>query len=268
MARNRQDFTEILYLNLTGSNIAAFSYSENSYATQFLYKPPRNVCDDSWQTFKNARRSTTTNTTTLTAGSLSPLSTKYKGPLLMTNFATFGPDSFIDTFPAAYAAMEAESKATGAVTMDSSDIWIANPPLSNLILDKSEGPFYDLCISFDILGDEEWSPAGSSISARLQWFTNNADRFPSVFTAAAYLCNAQLLSDVYQNLGKDLEIPSISLLGIVLVSILIGIYLIPLLILGLYTGNPVRWTGHLDSFVMLRFRAPAGVKVFPIWTMC
>ncbi|KAJ5128653.1 hypothetical protein N7448_002371 [Penicillium atrosanguineum] len=112
----------------------------------------------------------------------------------MTNFATFGPDSFIDTFPAAYAAMEAESKATGAVTMDSSDIWIANPPLSNLILDKSEGPFYDLCISFDILGDEEWSPAGSSISARLQWFTNNADRFPSVFTAAAYLCNAQLLS--------------------------------------------------------------------------
>lgn len=306
MTRNRQDFTEVLYLNLTGSNIAASSYPDNTYATQYLYKitvnttsgyfelpnymndniagpllevDPENLCDekcmsqsseDSWQTWKYARRATTSNTTTLEAGSLSPIYTKYKGPLLMTALATFGPNSFIDTFPAAYAAMEAESKATSAITTGSSGVCTANPPLSNLVLDTSEGQFYDECIFFDILSDGEWYPAGSLISTWLQWFTNNADRFPSAFTAAAYLCNAQLLNalpgswDVYQDLGKDMKIPSISMVGIVLVSILMGIYLIPLLLLSLYAGNSVRWTGRLDSFVMLRFGAAAGDKVFPM----
>ncbi|KAJ5681713.1 uncharacterized protein N7477_001653 [Penicillium maclennaniae] len=282
MTRDRQDFTEVLYLNLTGSDIAAFSSAEYSYITQYLYKitvnttsgyfelpnymndniagplletDPENFCDEKCMV-QSSKYSWQTST--------------YDRPLLMTTLATFGPGSFIDTFPAAYAAIEAESKATGAINRNFSGVCIANPPLSNLILDTSEGRLDDECISFSIWTEDAWNPAGSLISTWLQWFTNGANRFPSVFTAAAYLCNAQLLNvlpgswDVYQDLGKDMEIPSISMGGIVLVSILMGFYLIPLLFLSLYAGFSVRWTSRLDSFVMLRIGAAAGDKVFPM----
>ncbi|KAJ5175617.1 uncharacterized protein N7482_001494 [Penicillium canariense] len=301
MTRNRQDFTEVLYLNLTGSDIATSSsdaaeylykitvsttsgyfelpnYMNNNTPGPLLESDPEDLCDekcmnqssrDSWQTwnYKYARRSTTTNTSTLEAGSLSPLNTTYKGPLLMTALATFGPNSFIDTFPASYAAIEAESKATSSIATELSDACIANPPLSNLLLDTSEGE--SLCVYADIWYGE-WYPAGSSISQWLSWFTNYADRLPTAFTAAAYLSNAQLLATipgswyVYQDLGENMEIPSISLTGIIVVSVLMGVYLLPLLALSLYAGYFARWTGRLDSFAMLRFGAFAGDKVFPM----
>jgi hypothetical protein len=43
-----------------------------------------------------------------------------------------------------------------------------------------------------------------------------------------------------------------------------ALYLLPLLALSLYAGLSHRWTERLDSFVMLRFGAFAGDKVFPL----
>jgi hypothetical protein len=58
--------------------------------------------------------------------------------------------------------------------------------------------------------------------------------------------------------------PFISLAGIIVVSVLMALYLIPLLALALYAGLSKSWTTRLDSFVMLRMGAAVGQRDLPM----
>lgn len=82
------------------------------------------------------------------------------------------------------------------------------------------------------------------------------------FGAAVYLANeAWLLSatlpslSVSYDLGTDTLVPAISLPGIVIISILLGIYLFMLVALAVYSYLQPSWTSQLDSFAMMRLGA-------------
>jgi hypothetical protein len=61
-----------------------------------------------------------------------------------------------------------------------------------------------------------------------------------------------------------MAIPDIRLAGLIVVSVLLGLYLLLLLALSLYGSWTPRWTHRLDSFAMLRFGAALGEGVFPL----
>lgn len=63
---------------------------------------------------------------------------------------------------------------------------------------------------------------------------------------------------------ETVVLPSISLAGIIVVSVLMALYLIPLLALALYAGLSKSWTTRLDSFVMLRMGAAVGQGNLPM----
>jgi hypothetical protein len=62
-------------------------------------------------------------------------------------------------------------------------------------------------------------------------------------------------------MGSDSQKPSISLAGIIVVSILIGIYLMAILATAIYASWFPRWTGSLDSFSLLRLGSSISEKV-------
>jgi hypothetical protein len=55
--------------------------------------------------------------------------------------------------------------------------------------------------------------------------------------------------------GADTQIPSISLAGIIVVSLLLAIFLVSLFIMASYASISSRWTDQLDSFAMMRIGA-------------
>lgn len=67
--------------------------------------------------------------------------------------------------------------------------------------------------------------------------------------------------DLCYDMGADLQIPSISLAGVIFVSILLAVDLLCLLALALYSSWIPRWTGQLDSFAMMRIGASISEKV-------
>lgn len=287
LTHNRQDFTETLYLNFTllsGDEYPAednfYRITVNTTAGYFelpnylnggvpgplLEDGPASLCDkhcmsqdywDSYQTPNLRRRADgTSNTTTLRNASWNAFYDQvYKGPLLMTALATFGPGSFFEEFTADFEAMQ-DAYGTGV----SEEICLSVPPLYNLLRNVDVG--YLQCGIYSIAGDVIWQ--------YIEQFTSSASLFPTVFTAAAYLANQNLMKQlpgawyVYQDLGVDIHIPSISRAGVIVVSVLMALYLVPLLCLSIYAGRYPRWTSRLDSFVMLRFGAFAGDKVFPL----
>lgn len=298
MTRNRQDFSEVLYLNMTQEEFSPGSYVSQGAGNKALYRitvnttagffelpnymnkglpgplldqDPVDLCDqhclNQSRTYSSNfyRRDEITASSTLKAASLGPISTQNKGPLLSIALATFGPGSFVDTVPTIYANLEEDDKVTDELSSSLRSICIGNPPLSNLLGPSSLG-----CISIGMSRDGTWYPAGSQIAQWIHRFQQGTGSIPSAFTAAAFLANKEFLSSkggrwsINQDLGTDMDLPTISLAGIIVVSILMGLYLLPLLALSLYAGYYPRWTERLDSFVMLRFGAFAGDKVFPL----
>lgn len=60
---------------------------------------------------------------------------------------------------------------------------------------------------------------------------------------------------IHQDPGEDVVMPSISLAGIIVVSVFLGIHLLGLLLLALYAAFSPTWTDHLDAFAMMRLGA-------------
>jgi hypothetical protein len=292
MARNRQDFSEVLYLNMTqeeyrsGNYQYLFQVTVNTTAGFFelpnymnkgvpgplLDQDPVELCDQhclsQLNTFYSGsyyRRDGVTVEGTLKAASLDPFSTDRKGPLLSAALASFGPGSFIDTFIATAAALEADDKVTGDVSSNLRYACVANPPLTNLM---GSSPLECVSVGIDI--DGNWYPVGSEIARWISLFQKDAKSIPKAFTSAAFLANQEFLSSqrgkwsIAHDLGADMNLPSISPAGTIVVTVLMALYLLPLLALSLYAGLSHRWTERLDSFVMLRFGAFAGDKVFPL----
>lgn len=260
--RNRHEFSEVLYLNMTqneyldGSgqavlyritvNTTAGFFELPNYMNQgvpgpLLDKDPVDICDQycleqnhTYYSGGYRRRDESTAGSTLKAASLDAISTKSKGPLLSGVIAMFGPGSFIDTFMATAAALE-EDKVTDEALSNLRDICIANAPLTNLLGTSSSG-----CMSIMSSVNGTWYPAGSQIADWIQQFEESADSIPLAFAGAAFLANQELLSSqaggwyIYQDLGIDMDLPSISREGIIVISILMGLYLVPLLAFSLY----------------------------------
>ncbi|RAO72455.1 uncharacterized protein BHQ10_008467 [Talaromyces amestolkiae] len=72
------------------------------------------------------------------------------------------------------------------------------------------------------------------------------------------------LNEVSKDNFETVMMPSISLAGIIVVSVLMALYLIPLLAFAAYAGLSKSWTVRLDSFVMLRMGAAIGQKDLPM----
>lgn len=91
----------------------------------------------------------------------------------------------------------------------------------------------------------------------------------NAFNAASFLANKAWMQHVAMSghdlhvsygTGKDTEVPTISLAGIVVVS---AIYLGSLIALGIYATYPPRWTDQLDSFAMMRIGSALAPDVPP-----
>jgi hypothetical protein len=294
--RDRQEFSEALYLNFTSTqgysgdtpadgklyritvNTTAGYFELPNYMNEgvpgpLLEQDPVNLCgaDCRYQTLDPdmsinwIRRDNITITSALDAASWDPIASANKGPLLTTALAMFGPGSFLDTFAAKLWAINDSFNRANF----SGDVCLDGPPLLNLILYESYGPKH-YCLDAYVGGRYMGSYADTLIHQWLGYFLDAEDRFPMLFTAAAFLSNKQLLESVtgqwwiHQDLGAEMTIPTISPAGIIVGSILMALYIIPMLGLAFYASCYPRWTERLDSFTMLRFGAAIGDKLLPL----
>ena len=90
------------------------------------------------------------------------------------------------------------------------------------------------------------------------------ERITNAFASAAFLANEAWLTSrshdrrwwvSYYDYGADTVVPAISSTGVLVISVLMGVFLITLLGLATYTAFQPRWTDQLDSFAMLRIGA-------------
>lgn len=186
-----------------------------------------------------------------------------KGPLLTTALALFGPGSFLDTFFASINVINASVQDSVGY---GGSFCVELAPLMNLFYANERYiASRDNCISLLISSSHVHHNNAHSLIA--EWLTDMYDsawNFPNIFTTAAFLSNKQCVESlqpvytIYQDPGSEMEIPDISLAGLIVVSILLGSYLLLLLALSLYGSWTPRWTYRLDSFAMLRFGAALG----------
>ncbi|CAN9092997.1 unnamed protein product [Alternaria alternata] len=95
------------------------------------------------------------------------------------------------------------------------------------------------------------------------------DRITNAFTSAAFLANEAWLSStafmktwsVTYDHGADTLVPVISRTGILVISVLLGVFLASLLGLAIYSAVLPRWTDQLDAFAMLRIGASISDKI-------
>ncbi|CAL5871866.1 uncharacterized protein PFLUO_LOCUS6120 [Penicillium psychrofluorescens] len=305
--RDRQEFTETLYLNIsvpqaveydsTPAGGALFEINVTTTAGYFELPnymndgmpgpllesdPTTNLCgtdciaqDTEVYAKKRMRRSSTaTGNTTFSPSN--GFTTVNKGPLLTTAYAMFGPGSFIETFPADFSVIENNipSSDVGGYTSYDVNACIALAPAMNLFSTPVDalGDNSDSCISISFIEPSEYS--GNAYQLIETWIlaiSSNQQQIPNAFTSAAFLSNKNLIESmepswvINQDLGSEMEIPDISLGGIIAVSVLMGLYLLPLLALAFYASRYPRWTRRLDSFAMLRLGASMGEEVFPMF---
>lgn len=245
-------------LNTTAGYFEVPNYMNNNLPGPLLAIDPLDACgsdcasQSEYVTGSNKRQEVKTrrdNTSSLleAASFNSSYNARYKGPLFTIAVALFGPGSFIDT----WLDTEADNDAAwveGSVA-EGGDSCASIAPM-NLLLPigeyyyslqsvyaKSKPSLLDSCI------DASGFPAVSVLSL---WVTNFAyldtSSFSYAFTYAAFLANQVVFDSTFQDweinydMGKDMEIPVISLAGIIVVSILMALYLAPLLVIAFYVA--------------------------------
>ncbi|KAJ7366124.1 hypothetical protein DFH08DRAFT_678543 [Mycena albidolilacea] len=202
-----------------------------------------------------------------------------KGPLLQTALALFGLGSFIDVRTRALQSNSFGMDNTTALQLYRSNQCTGGmvpflPLLRDQIGQEQVGNPIDGC-SHQLTSD----PADSAhleIMYYLSSFVYNrydgffGERITNAFSAAAFLANqAWLLSTsdgrlmVSYDLGTDLQVPLLSLTGIIVVSVLLGLFLLVLLSVAVYAWRTPTWTTTLDAFAMLRIGAAVGAPLRP-----
>lgn len=299
--RDRQEFSESLYLNISiqsrwyqanTANVALYEINLRTTAGYFelpnfmnngtpgllLESDPSPNCGQNcmrqislYNYRQRARRDETTvgNATNYIHQRVpwSLLRIDNKGPLLTTALALFGPGSFLDTFFASVKVINGNLEEWDG---RGGEICVELAPLMNLFYaDERDTTPRDSCIAL-ATSSLRYNNAHTLIAAWLQDMHDSASGFLNIFTAAAFLSNKQWveslrpLYSIYQDPGSEMAIPDISLAGLIVVSVLLGLYLLLLLALSLYGSWTPRWTHRLDSFAMLRFGAALGEGVFPL----
>jgi hypothetical protein len=192
-----------------------------------------------------------------------------KGPLLNIAMALFGESSFVDVQHTALAAYA----NSGIIYGGCIDIV---PMIALLGLTVTGARAFTPCLTgyyitpgSDPSFREDNNISMHAIVAAYFWLFSGASTAPSpevvqnAFAAAAFLANDMFMTsnfysqsiDISYDMGADQQIPHISRVGIILVSVLLGLDLACLLALALYSAWIPRWTGTLDSFAMLRIGA-------------
>lgn len=204
------------------------------------------------------------NSTSYDAAHTLQVSGRNRGPLLTVAIALFGEGSFLSErlrHPDAYTEPNtkdelARNPALGAC--------IGQMPFVNLLRDSTYDYIPDVGMCLTNIDAENAKGLQNQLATYTQLFigTLSGDRLTRAFTAAMFLANeAWLLSsmernlEIYYDYGVDTLVPAISLAGIILISILLGTYLICLLALAVYGSRTPLWTERLDSFAMMRLGA-------------
>ncbi|CAG8138077.1 unnamed protein product [Penicillium salamii] len=117
-------------------------------------------------------------------------------------------------------------------------------------------------------GEERYHGYGAGTSP-------SAKRIEDAFNAAAFIATDLWMQQAITgyigetegtlnwDLGVDQQVPDISKAGMILISILLGVYLFCILGLSLYVAWTPRWTNQLDSFAMMRIGSAAPGR-FPL----
>jgi hypothetical protein len=86
-------------------------------------------------------------------------------------------------------------------------------------------PFWSAYLLGSIDIDGDWYPVGSQIAQWISLFQKDAKSIPKAFTSAAFLANQEFISSqrgkwsITRDLGADMDPPSISPAGTIVVSI-------------------------------------------------
>jgi hypothetical protein len=300
--RNRQEFSESLYLNISlpgsilgTSDGSAFyeiilrttagyfelpNFMNNGTPGALLESDPTPSCNitcmrqvNQYTYYNRARRDETDGNRTNYIHQTVPWSSleiDNKGPLLTTALALFGPGSFLDTFFASMKVIQNNIPDSNTENgyASSGSVCIELAPLMNLF--PTTYTSHDTCIWIYMNPDTSFNRAHDLVRKWLVSMYQSASNFPNAFTTAAFLSNKQWVESmkpvyaIYQDPGTEMEIPEIGLAGVIVVSVLLGPYLLLLLALSWYGSRAPRWTYRLDSFAMLRFGAALGEGIFPL----
>ena len=239
-------------------------YPRDNETEQLFYKRDM-VNDTSWNIYKATDKLTHSGK---------------KGPLLSTALALFGEGSLVDaqhTSLAAYARSDVpylgcigtfpfvslfeQSGGMGIPTP-------FGPCLDGEVLQmfgddgdaakKKESLIQSLIASYFFLFTGDYSDGQTDVPD---------DLLENAFASSAFLANdAMMMSSspsrlITYVLGVDMQIPSISRAGMIFVSILLGLNILCLLAMAIYSAWIPRWTVTLDSFAMMRVGASISEKV-------
>lgn len=202
-----------------------------------------------------------------------------KGPLLSIAVALFGEGSFVDIQHTKIASYINSGIDYGGC--------ISLIPFLSLLHDDASyevSRTFEPCLTtYGFITETDDPRAEESNQIRLQalvagyffLFSGNtfsgpsAERVENAFASAAFLANdVSMTNSVYDqsigvsyDMGADQQVPHISRPGIIFVSVLLGLYLLCLFALALYSACIRRWTDTLDSFAMLRIGASIADRV-------
>lgn len=226
------------------------------------------------------------NSGTAVNATLGGLSNSRKGPLQTLALSLFGLGSFLDTIQETATYIEAKYN----LVLEEKQACIAAVPFLPLTktmvdidttVDSQNTPYLDPCLVFYTRSNLEYGAA--FLGAQYLWmflYNDNDDnnsveydpsedhdgvRIANAFTSAAFIANGVWMVDnpdipsgtlkVSYDMGTDTQRPSISLAGIIVVSVLLGLDLLCLVVLAVYSTRVPRWTEQLDSLAMMRLGA-------------
>ncbi|CRG83521.1 hypothetical protein PISL3812_00873 [Talaromyces islandicus] len=266
----RQDFSEVLYVNATAHD------TDTGYASYITVTPFVVIMNTTAGVFRLPDYMTNQTPGPLEANSSLCLSYTYgcdggksrrqynldyfepalPGPLTLIALAIFGPGSFADT----------QQNATGNGNSD----YKIDTGWKQYFDGISEGdplPLIDLGVASDTGGTipiETWIMSLTD--------SQNLASTTSAFTQASFLA-IKAIFDAYfggeitvrysSSALEQISLPSMSLGGLIAGSVLLVLYIIPLLCLAVYSAASCRWTHTLDAFTMLRMGAAFGQEHLP-----
>jgi hypothetical protein len=169
--------------------------------------------------------------------------------------ALFGEGSFIasrSANPSAYKENDTPSSRSASACVDL-------VPLGQFLADDPYSDTYSCVKTVDGSGSGLFG-VSEEIRRYLENFQIGKKNLQNAFVAASFLANQawmESLNPLCNNLvipydnGLDTQVPVISMAGLVLISILLGLHLLILMVLGTWSAMTSRWTASLDSFTMM-----------------
>lgn len=195
------------------------------------------------------------------------------GPFLTAIMAIFGPNTF---FNAAAVNSNHTSTTTQALCAQ------LRYPFTGLSFYSSPGGDFNIvwtpsyapldCTTTTDLSDD---PAPPLLRALMSWLPNfgNGNLTLAALTLATYATGNAILNigpssdfDAFHlstSPGTSIQKPTITLAGIVVVSLLLAMQMIGLTLLAFYASRSATWTESLDSWAMLRLGAEIGREEMP-----